>query len=209
MRLLVYHFAHNITIGMYGRRILAWIVQEASDAEFARRMQMRSDAAMATGRSLPAGADEAELARGMHELEALQATGGTMDGAMPHWRLGGMLGRRGGHPMMPVPAPPRGRSFGSGASRSRVLGGASLADAMLDMLGDESMMAAGGMGAHVHNRMHLVREAFMSLHTGRLPPHMLLSDRDFDENDYEMLLALDEGVENRKGAVSFLVRVSV
>lgn len=87
-----------------------------------------------------------------------------------------------------------------------MLGGASLADAMLDMLGDESMMAAGGMGAHVHNRMHLVREAFMSLHTGRLPPHMLLSDRDFDENDYEMLLALDEGVENRKGAVSLLVQ---
>eukprot|EP00873_Tetraselmis_striata_P001826 jgi/Tetstr1/422090/TSEL_012948.t1 len=35
---------------------------------------------------------------------------------------------------------------------------------------------------------------------GRLPPHMLMSDRDFDENDYEALLALDEGVENRKGA---------
>ena len=34
---------------------------------------------------------------------------------------------------------------------------------------------------------------------GRLPPHLLFSDRDFDENDYEALLALDEGVESRKG----------
>ncbi len=38
---------------------------------------------------------------------------------------------------------------------------------------------------------------------GRLPPHLLFSDRDFDENDYEALLALDEGVESRKGAFLF------
>ncbi|KAK9812241.1 hypothetical protein WJX73_006498 [Symbiochloris irregularis] len=35
---------------------------------------------------------------------------------------------------------------------------------------------------------------------GRLPLHLLLSDRDFDENDYEALLALDDGIESRKGA---------
>ena len=38
------------------------------------------------------------------------------------------------------------------------------------------------------------------MNSGRLPAHMLFSDRDFDENDYEALLALDEGIENRKGA---------
>ena len=35
---------------------------------------------------------------------------------------------------------------------------------------------------------------------GRLPAHLLFSDRDFNENDYEALLALDDGIENRKGA---------
>ena len=41
--------------------------------------------------------------------------------------------------------------------------------------------------------------AGLAAHT-RLPPQLLYSDRDFDENDYEALLALDDTVENRKGA---------
>ena len=36
----------------------------------------------------------------------------------------------------------------------------------------------------------------------RLPLHLLLSDRDFDENDYEALLALDDNVESRNGAIA-------
>lgn len=36
---------------------------------------------------------------------------------------------------------------------------------------------------------------------GRLPPHMVFSDRDFNESDYEALLALDETIENRKGVL--------
>ncbi len=47
----------------------------------------------------------------------------------------------------------------------------------------------------------------VGMNSGRLPAHMLFSDRDFDENDYEALLALDEGIENRKGAA--LCRVSL
>lgn len=47
----------------------------------------------------------------------------------------------------------------------------------------------------------------VGMNSGRLPAYMLFSDRDFDENDYEALLALDEGIENRKGAA--LCRVSV
>lgn len=52
------------------------------------------------------------------------------------------------------------------------------------------------------SRDHLtaVREAFAGMSAGRLPPQLLFSDRDFTEADYEMLLALDEGVENRRGA---------
>ena len=44
-----------------------------------------------------------------------------------------------------------------------------------------------------------MREAFAGLGGRRLPPHLLLSDRDFDEHDYEALLQLDEGIENRHG----------
>lgn len=32
---------------------------------------------------------------------------------------------------------------------------------------------------------------------------MLFSDRDFGADDYEALLALDEGIDNRKGAIPF------
>jgi len=48
-------------------------------------------------------------------------------------------------------------------------------------------------------------QAIRQVREGRLPTHMLLSDRDFDENDYEALLALDEGVENRKGAAEGVI----
>ena len=61
-------------------------------------------------------------------------------------------------------------------------------------------------GPHALELRHLsaLREAMMDRGFGggaggRLPLHLLLSDRDFDENDYEALLALDEGVESRKG----------
>ncbi len=45
-----------------------------------------------------------------------------------------------------------------------------------------------------------MREAFAGMSQNRLPPHLLFTERDFDENDYEALLALDEAVESRKGA---------
>jgi hypothetical protein len=53
----------------------------------------------------------------------------------------------------------------------------------------------GPAGAH----WSAMRDAFAGMTTGRLPPHLLFSERDFDENDYEALLALDDSVESRKG----------
>lgn len=50
-----------------------------------------------------------------------------------------------------------------------------------------------------------MREAFAGMSQGRLPAHLLFTERDFDENDYEALLALDEAVESRKGACPSLV----
>ena len=51
-----------------------------------------------------------------------------------------------------------------------------------------------------HNHKLRCVQAMAGLHGGsRLAPHLLFSDRDFNENDYEALLALDEGIENRRG----------
>ena len=54
-----------------------------------------------------------------------------------------------------------------------------------------------------HPQIAAMREAFVSAGSTRLPAHLLLSDRDFNENDYEALLALDDSVENRKGVLGF------
>ena len=63
-----------------------------------------------------------------------------------------------------------------------------------------------GSAAQVDNCLHqgsswtlMAAGVCAGMNSGRLPAHMLFSDRDFDENDYEALLALDEGIENRKG----------
>ncbi|KAK9833098.1 hypothetical protein WJX74_007137 [Apatococcus lobatus] len=56
------------------------------------------------------------------------------------------------------------------------------------------------LAAHPH--IAAMHEAFAGMGNNQLPAHLLLSDRDFDENDYEALLALDDSVENRKGATA-------
>lgn len=58
----------------------------------------------------------------------------------------------------------------------------------------------GALPGMSRDQLTAVREAFAGMSAGRLPPQLLFSDRDFTEADYEMLLALDEGVENRRGA---------
>lgn len=72
-----------------------------------------------------------------------------------------------------------------------------LADVNLQSPGDGPMgnprPAVGNIAA--------LQQALLGLNGGRLPPSLLFSDRDFDENDYEALLALDDTVENRKGAL--------
>ncbi|KXZ41139.1 hypothetical protein GPECTOR_736g895 [Gonium pectorale] len=65
----------------------------------------------------------------------------------------------------------------------------------------------GGFYGHHRRSRHAAREAAMAMRDQMLaaqragiPPSLLLSDRDFTAEDYELLLRLDEGVENRKGA---------
>ncbi|GIL85459.1 hypothetical protein Vretimale_10607 [Volvox reticuliferus] len=45
-----------------------------------------------------------------------------------------------------------------------------------------------------------MREQILAAHRAGIPAHLLLSDRDFTPEDYELLCRLDEGVENRKAA---------
>lgn len=93
----------------------------------------------------------------------------------------------------------------TGESRGRRRGwGPGLAEAMMGMLGEDTMgLPPGGhpnVSPHLAGHLNAMRAAFAGMSSGRLPPHLLFSDRDFNEDDYEALLALDDTVENRKGA---------
>ena len=87
----------------------------------------------------------------------------------------------------------------SGARRSTDWAPASLAEAMMGILSDGSPLAHMQLGALSHH-VAAVRHAMGALRRpGHLPAHLLLSDRDFNEHDYEALLALDDGVASRAG----------
>jgi hypothetical protein len=60
-------------------------------------------------------------------------------------------------------------------------------------------MQLGGLEGAAGARLAAIRDALAGMTSGRLPPHLLFSDRDFDANDYEALLALDDGIKS-KGA---------
>ena len=76
----------------------------------------------------------------------------------------------------------------------------------MGMLGEDGLGGvSGGRVAnpppHIAGHLSAMRAAFAGMSAGRLPPHLLFSDRDFNEDDYEALLALDDTVENRKGGL--------
>ena len=82
----------------------------------------------------------------------------------------------------------------------------SLAEAMMGVLSGGGPLGGmhhlGALSEHVA----AMRRAWGSAPLpGRLPAHLMYSDRDFDENDYEMLLALDDGVASRRGTIFLLV----
>jgi E3 ubiquitin-protein ligase RNF38/44 len=58
----------------------------------------------------------------------------------------------------------------------------------------------GGHFSSILTELAALHQAVMGARSSALPSELLFSDRDFTEADYEALLALDEGVENRKGA---------
>ncbi|GFR53031.1 hypothetical protein Agub_g15723 [Astrephomene gubernaculifera] len=79
-----------------------------------------------------------------------------------------------------------------------------LARAMADEEGGPGAGAARDIrrNRYVAFREHerAVREQLAAAQRAGLPPSLLLSDRDFTPEDYEMLCRLDDKVENRKGA---------
>ena len=97
-----------------------------------------------------------------------------------------------------------------GRGRRRGWGPGSLAEAMMGMLGEDAIAgSADGRlpqpPSHIAGHLSAMRAAFAGMSSGRLPPHLLFSDRDFNEDDYEALLALDDTVENRKGELSVVL----
>ena len=83
----------------------------------------------------------------------------------------------------------------------------SIADALMGMSADHDpqapprrRMPAPSFCAAGH--VTTVNAAYAGTSSGALPLHLLLSDRDFREDDYEALLALDDLVENRKGELA-------
>ncbi|EIE26828.1 hypothetical protein COCSUDRAFT_59336 [Coccomyxa subellipsoidea C-169] len=146
-------------------------------------------------------ADEA-LAQRMDELEAMEmwANG---DPA-PEWhgwraRSGAAAARPRGQPHFagPQPPPPPGRGRRRGWANA-----ASIAEVVMGMFAGAGPLAGPFTGLDGPSGGHwsAMREAFAGMSQSRLPPHLLFTERDFDENDYEALLALDEAVESRKGA---------
>ncbi|BDA40512.1 probable E3 ubiquitin-protein ligase RNF12-A at C-terminar half [Coccomyxa sp. Obi] len=102
------------------------------------------------------------------------------------------------HFAAPQPAPGRGRRRGWGSA-------ASIAEVVMGMFAGAGPLAGGhfpGLDGPPGGHWSAMREAFAGMSQNRLPPHLLFTERDFDENDYEALLALDEAVESRKGATT-------
>lgn len=57
----------------------------------------------------------------------------------------------------------------------------------------------------IFTELAALHQAVSGARNNALPPELLFSDRDFTEDDYEALLALDESVENRQGAAQDII----
>jgi hypothetical protein len=94
-----------------------------------------------------------------------------------------------GRPPMPMPTPMREALFGNFGLFAQL----------------RSMRETGppvpGEGNMRLSDMAALHQAVTATRANTLPPHLLFSDRDFTDEDYEALLTLDEGVENRRGAL--------
>lgn len=74
-----------------------------------------------------------------------------------------------------------------------------IADALSGGLARESHPSIGRFDSFLME-LAALHQAVAGARMRVLPPHLLFSDRDFNEDDYEILLALDENIPNHKGA---------
>jgi hypothetical protein len=98
---------------------------------------------------------------------------------------------------------------------------ASFADMMAELLsagpggragggrGGAAPPALSGAYAAIFGELSALHHAVSGARNNALPPDLLWSDRDFSEEDYEALLALDEGVKSRKGATQASIDRSI
>lgn len=191
--------------------IISWRIHRAErqraeqqHAALARRLdelerqeaRARAEATVAEVRARAAAAAEAR-AHGELEVAAPLPPVGPPRGSRS---LGRNARRRGGPPGAPSTSGQR--------SNSRRMRWAvpSFTGAMAELFGfptalgfsyrDEIPDTYGSMAGELA-AMH---QAVMGARSGALPPSLLFSDRDFTDEDYEALLELDKGIENRQGA---------
>lgn len=70
---------------------------------------------------------------------------------------------------------------------------------------DREREGGRGYGSPFFSIFAALHQAVSGARNNALPPELLFSDRDFTEDDYEALLALDESVENRQGAAQDVI----
>ncbi|GAB4820380.1 hypothetical protein N2152v2_007426 [Parachlorella kessleri] len=163
-----------------------------------RQQQEEEDARLA--------AEEQRVMQRMEELEAQEAAA---EG--PFAGFGGLLGAAwpfGRRRFLPPPAPvleaggpaarTRGQRSGGRPSRWQAFGAHHLAGLPLP----GALGGPHGWDAEPPSSRVALRAIRGAQHSN-LPPHMLF--RELGEEDYELLLRLDEGVENRKGASKALI----
>lgn len=74
-----------------------------------------------------------------------------------------------------------------------------------DFLSSSSTGGAEQGNVEFLNQVFGLQQAIAGIHSNALPPHLLFSDRDFNEDDYEALLSLDDRIENLKGATQISI----
>lgn len=173
------------------RRLQAQEESRAAREEQAMRwrldnLEREEAAAEAAAATAPRGARPPGRARGSGGGGAAPSATGPRSGRRNRWARGG--------PPLPFP----GAMFGGGGP-----GGEDDDDGGLpgpSAGGYPFPFPRGGPFASLFTDLAALHQAVSGARAGVLPPHLLFSDADFGEDDYEMLLKLDEGVENRRGA---------
>ena len=181
------------------RRALDWRMEELEREEEA--------ASAAAGTHRGSSSSRAVMRAHRRQMASIQRRGEGDDPPEVDERRGG--GRYDGRPFPPTgPRTARRRGWPHPSSMG-------FADAMAGLLGgppgegsgppSEGGRPYGSPFFSIFSEIAALHQAVSGARNGALPAELLFSDRDFNEDDYEALLALDANVENRQGAAQDVI----